>query len=226
MIHLNLYNNKITHRTNKLIREKIRVKAIRKKLKNQYFTILCNNCTGGFILHDLGCRFNTPTINMFFHDLDFFDFIEHFDYYIKQPTIQIDNPHYDPYAPDYPVAVLKGDGNLKDLELHFLHYKTFEEANNKWEIRKARINFEKTYVIWTFMGMEENEELYLRAQNLPCKNKVIFVNHPVDNHKYPDFYYIKGFEDQVGLGQISKFQNLLGKRYYDQFDFVKWINKC
>ena len=80
------------------------------------------------------------------------------------------------------------------------------------------------YVIWTFMGMEPNEELYILAQNLPVKNKVLFVNHPVDQEKYPDFFYIKGFENRIGTGQLGEFMNLKGERYYDQFDFVEWIN--
>lgn len=45
---------------------------------------------------------------MFFHNLDFFDFVEHFEYYIKQPLIQIKNPRYDTNALDYPVAILSG----------------------------------------------------------------------------------------------------------------------
>lgn len=162
---------------------------------------------------------------MFFHDLDFFEFIEHFEYYIKQPLIQIKNPKYDPLAPDYPVAILKGDNGLKDLELHFLHYKNFDEANTKWESRKERIHFDDIFIIWSFVGMGKDENLYARAQNLPFKNKVIFVNHPIDKLKYPSFFYIKGFENQTGLGQISKYQNLFGKRFYDQFNFVKWLNK-
>ena len=41
----------------------------KKKAKNCYrgkCTIVCNNCTGGVILHDLGLKFDTPTINTLF----------------------------------------------------------------------------------------------------------------------------------------------------------------
>ena len=94
-IKMNLYNGKISRRINKWIRTKIVVPTKRRKLEKKDISILCNNCTGGFILHDLGIRFDSPTINMFFHNLDFFDFVEHFEYYIKQPLIQIKNPRYD-----------------------------------------------------------------------------------------------------------------------------------
>lgn len=221
---MNLYNNKISRRTNKWIRQRFIVPKKRKELQREKVSIICNNCIGGFISHDLGLRFDSPTVNMFFHDLDFFDFVEHFDYYIKQPLVQINNPCYDSDAPNYPVAILPGEGLLKNLELHFLHYSSFEEAKQKWESRKKRLDFDNLYVMWTFVGMNYDEELYERAQNLPVKNKVLFVNHPVDKEKYPSFFYIKGFEKQVGLGLISEFMNLKGERYYDQFDYVKWIN--
>lgn len=222
---MNLYNNKITRKLNKFFREKVVVLSKRKQLINKNFTLLCNNCTGGFILHDLGLRFNTPTINMYFHLFDFFDFVEDLDYYLQKPLIQCDNPLYDKNAKDYPVAILQGDDSHKDIELHFMHYSSFEEANEKWETRKSRINRENLFVIWTFKGLEKDEEIYNRAQNLPVENKVFFVNHPVDSRKYPSFYYIKGFEKQVGLGLISEYSDLMGHRYYDQFDYVSWFNK-
>lgn len=75
------------------------------------------------------------------------------------------------------------------------------------------------------MGMPQDEEIYAREQKLPVKNKVLFVNHPVNHEKYPNFFYIKGFENQVGTGQLGAFMNLKGERYYDQFDYVEWINK-
>lgn len=107
---MNLYNNRITRRWNRWIRFRFVTPRLRKRLQKKEISILCNNCTGGFILHDLGLRFDSPTINMFFHGLDFFDFIEHFEHYIKQPLIQIENPRYDKNAPDYPVAILSGGG--------------------------------------------------------------------------------------------------------------------
>ena len=223
-VKMNFYNNKLTKKINNWIRIKIIIPRKRKFLKNKNISILCNNCTGGFIYHDLGLQFKSPTINMFFHSLDFFDFIEHFDYYIKQPLIKIDNTRYDENSFDYPVAQLSGNKIYKDLELHFLHYKTFEEANEKWEKRKQRISLDNLFVIWTFAGIPPDDKIYERAQNLPFENKVIFVNHAVNKDKFPSFYYIKGFENEKGLGLLGSYSNLMGKRYYDQFDYVKWFN--
>ena len=212
---MNLYNNKLTRRTNLWMRRHFIVPQLRAKLSNNDVTILCNNCTAGFVYHDFGMKFKTPTINLFFHGLDFFEFIEHLDYYLHQPLLQIPNPQYDPAAPDYLLAILSGGTDLKDIELHFLHYNFFEKAQEKWEARKKRINPDNLFLIWTFMGMEKDEGLYERTQRLPVKNKVLFVNHPVDHAKYPDFFYIKGFENQICLGQLGEFMDLKGHRYYD-----------
>lgn len=224
---LDFYNRLIGYRWNCFIRNNFINKKKRKKLINNEITILCNNCTGGLVLHDLGLRFNTPTINLFFYETDFFDFIEHLEYYVEQELIE-NIPSKFAESKEYPIGILPGGSKYKDLELHFLHYKSFAEAKEKWENRKRRINWNNIYVIWTFMGsmgQMGNESYYERAQNLPIKNKVIFVNHPVDKNLYPSFYYIKGFEKQDGLGVISLFKNFKGERYYDQFDFVKWLNE-
>ena len=38
-------------------------------------------------------------------------------------------------------------------------------------------------------------------------------------------YCIKGFEKNNELGNIMDYQGLLGKKYYDQFDWVKFLNQ-
>ena len=50
----------------------------KKKAKNCYrdkCSIICNNCTGGVILHDLDLKFDTPTINTLFYSADDFVFL-------------------------------------------------------------------------------------------------------------------------------------------------------
>ena len=44
---------------------------MRKRLKNQDFTILCSNCIGGTIYHRLGLQFRSPTVNLWMHQRDF-----------------------------------------------------------------------------------------------------------------------------------------------------------
>lgn len=72
----------------------------KKRLSNRNFTILCNNCVGGVILHELGERFNSPTVNLFFGAEDYIKFLEKLDYYLSQTLVEVQSDK------DYPVAKL------------------------------------------------------------------------------------------------------------------------
>lgn len=116
---LQKYNIRLWGRMNRVLRHWAN-KAQRKRLINRDFTLLCNNCNGGVISHDLGLQFRSPTVNLFFYEDHFFKFCEKFDYYISQPLTLCEKPMLKPDI-EYPVC------NLGDLELHFLHYHSFEE---------------------------------------------------------------------------------------------------
>lgn len=66
-----------------------KIKAKRHK-GNSSLSIVCNNCTGGIILHDLGLRFNTPTINtLFFNFDDFYYFVQHIEVFAKKELLEL-----------------------------------------------------------------------------------------------------------------------------------------
>ena len=88
----------------------------KKRLANRNFTILCNNCVGGVILHELGERFNSPTVNLFFGAEDYIKFLEKLDYYLSQTLVEVQSDK------DYPVA------KLDDITIYFMHYPSFDEA--------------------------------------------------------------------------------------------------
>lgn len=150
------------------------------RLTNKNFTLLCNNCVGGVILHELGERFNTPTVNLFFSAKDYIRFLEHLDFYLEQNLKEIDSDM------DYPV------GMLGDIPIYFMHYSTFEEAKRSWNKRVARINKSNLYV----MFVQQNgctEELLERFDNLPYKHKIALVPKPTPNIKCA--YYIPSSEE-------------------------------
>lgn len=55
---------------NIFLRKRINTKN-RERLDNKDFSLLSSNCLGGFILHDLGLRFNSPFINLWLKPGDF-----------------------------------------------------------------------------------------------------------------------------------------------------------
>ena len=203
MKNLEIYNTGIGLRWNKLIRNLFVLPGYRRKLKNNSFTILCNNCNGGIITHDLGQRFNSPTVNMFFYGDHFFKFCEKFDYYINLPLEVKPDPIYEPQG-DYPVCA------LGDLELHFLHYKSFDEAKSAWDRRKKRINHDNIFIMWTFFSDTSNE-LLQRFEQLSFKNKVAFTEKKSSD--FPSAFWIRGYSD--GLGVLTRFCGFNGKRIID-----------
>lgn len=210
---LTKFNTKLALRWNFLFRKLFINRHNRKRLQNRDFTLLCNNCNGGVITHDLGLQFRSPTVNMFFYGDHFFKFCERLEYYLEQELTLCREPIHKPDC-EYPVC------NLGDLELHFLHYKDFAEAKETWTRRCQRINRENLFIMWTFFGGTDREQL-ARFDRLPFENKVAFTEKEFPEYK--SAFCIHGHED--GLGVLTLFDGLCGNRVIDQFDYVSWFDQ-
>lgn len=46
------------------------------RLKNKEFSLIANNCNGGFILHDLGLQFRSPFVNLYINPNDYIFILE------------------------------------------------------------------------------------------------------------------------------------------------------
>lgn len=76
-----------------------------RKNNNTSPTILCNNCTAGWVLHDLSLQFRTPTINTLFYSFDeFYLFVQNL-----QEVKGADLHEIESVFP-YPVATIKLSG--------------------------------------------------------------------------------------------------------------------
>ena len=204
--------SKIKNAVNKLQRKSInhRLKA---GLKNHGMSVISANCVGAFILHDLNEPFNSPFVNLYLSPKDFIRYLQNMEFYHQQPL------EFVPSKKSYPV------GKLADIEIHFMHYHSTEEAMQKWQERSARINPDNLFIMMTDKDGAQGiayEDL-LAFDRLPFKNKVVFTHKP-----YPELksaFYIKGFEQQNQVGDLFAFSSWNGMKYYDQFDYVAWFNQ-
>lgn len=198
--------DRINWRLRKLINEKNR-----KKLTNTSFSFIASNCNGGFILHDLGMRFNSPFINLWIKPKDFIRILSDFREYMDAPLTFVKEDGI-----DYPI------GKLLDAKIYFMHYESEEEAESKWKERKQRIDHDNLFILFTDRDGCTYDDL-LDFDRLPFKNKIVFTKRP-----YPDIksaVYIKGFENQDSVGDCFAYMPKgFGKKYYDQFDYVSWFN--
>ena len=182
------------------------------RLKNKDFSVFSNNCNGACICHDLGLQFHSPFVNLFLSAEDYIKFLGDPQGYLDETLAFIEHPNV-----DYPVA------KLKDITLYFVHYQTPEEAEAAWERRKKRINWDNLFVL---MSDQDGctDEILQRFDNLPYKNKAVFIHLPK-----PDFHsavYIPGFEAEEAVGNCDAFVNgYSGRKYFDAFDYVKWFNE-
>ncbi len=65
-------------------------------------------------------------------------------------------------------------GKLDDIEIHFFHYKTNEEALKKWNERKKRINYDNLIVKFCDRDSATEEDIKNFAE-LNYKNKVLIT---------------------------------------------------
>lgn len=199
---------KIKNKVINLLHERINKKN-RKRLKNTTPTLICSNCAGGFIYHWLGLKFRSPFINLFLTPEDFIKALENFDEFINTPLKEVKNS-----GEDY----LVGEGAY-DIKVYFMHYKNFEEAVQKWNERKTRINKNNMGIILSNYSVE-GSELLKRFDLLPYKHKIVFVDKPVENLE--STFYLKKFTP--GRKNLYRTISLSGKRCIDQFDYVEFIN--
>lgn len=183
----------------------------RLRLKNRRPTIIASNCIGTFMYYDLKMRFQSPTINLSFEMNDYVRFLENLRWYLEQPVIPFEDDRF-----EYPC------GMVGDVEIRFNHYKTFEEAAEKWNERRQRIDWDNLFVI----GIDGDGCTYESLQRfdaLPYSNKVIFTNKP-----YPEFasaYYLPGFEERDRVGRATDFKDQFWiRRYMDSFDYISFLN--
>jgi uncharacterized protein (DUF1919 family) len=176
------------------------------------FTIIANNCIAGFLYQKYNLQYYSPTIGLKFSQEDFVKFCAKFEYYINCKLEEI----YDKKALgvgdiDYPI------GKLDDVIIYFQHYKNFEDAYEKWEIRKRRINYEKLFFVFVVYNNTSIEILKL-FESLPLKNKLIMTNED----RFPCSISV-ALHNGLDLWFETMKNNLWGKKYYEQYDFFKWF---
>jgi len=188
----------------------------RKKLRRTDFSIICNNCLAWGIYHKMGLQYTTPTVGLFFYSEDYINFLENFEYYIRQP-LKFTHTSKHPEANElrktirYPIGIL-GD----DVEIQFLHYEDESEVANNWARRTKRINFDNLFFIYGD-GELFREEFLHRYQELPFVHKIFFSSKPRRN--YECVVFIRDYANVPHCGDMTR-----NRKYEKYLDLTKWLN--
>lgn len=193
------------------------IKKQRKRLKNHDATIISSNCNGGVIASDLGMRFNSPFVNLFIKASDYIKLLSDLKGYMELELCFV--KEWDSLYGNvpYPTAY------LGDVKIYFMHYDSEEVAKAAWNRRRARINWDNMYILFTDRSYCTQADLEA-FDALPYEHKIVFTHLPHSEIK--SSYYIRGYEGEEKVGLLSDWQDESNpvKKVYDQFDVVGWLN--
>lgn len=181
-------------------------------------SIISNNCTGGAVLHELGAEFKTPTINLQILPEEYPKFCQNFKKYMEtelEICINISELHKRYLKkmfggiPDMPL------GLIDDILVCFQHYGTFEEAKEKWDERKAKIDYDHIGFIFHARGPEYRNEAE-EFMELDIPNKLVLAQD----------FEIDGAANFAGEAFSAINGKALITQIYDWRKYVKNQDEC
>ena len=182
----------------------------KKQISNTDFSIICNNCWGGYVYRRYGLPYCTPTVGLYFFADDFVKLCSDVKGYMNEPLEFIsytESKHRqkleEKKQTNIPIA------RLGDIEAVFLHYATQQEAEEKWKRRVERINYDN--LIFKFSKMEgATNELLKRFDQFDFAKKICFVPSGDDSNIQCGV----PFESVCGNGEIKN----------DTGEYARYIN--
>ncbi|BCZ46667.1 hypothetical protein psyc5s11_27340 [Clostridium gelidum] len=183
-------------------------------LKDENFSIICNNCLGGFIYQHYNIEYRTPTLGLFFLARDYVKFLSDIKFYLSK-QLEFINPKESIYYDDFKNSELSMDfpiAKLYDIEIFFMHYKNEEEVIEKWTRRIDKINWKNLIIVFA-----ENEtcnlDIIKQFDALPFSNKICFTR---DDH--PDIKsscFIEEMKDPKRLWDVETIM-----KHFDITEFI------
>lgn len=203
------------------------VKLLNKRKYNRYvkrikersadleeFTLLTSDCMAGLIYHTMGRKFLSPTINMSIKDPDFLKFLTNMKYYFDSEIRFIESD-------SYPKGLI-GEGD-REIRINFEHYKTNDEAMNKWNDRKNRMT-DNVFVVVADQNLSDDEMDTFRnlEEYINVKRKIMFTWNP-ERADGKEIFCVKPY----GRKRIKNWSKIRKDGYRDYevfFDYVAWLN--
>lgn len=166
----------------------------KKRIKSREFTVISNNCWAGKLYQYLDMPYLSPTVGLYFFADDYIKLLKNLKHYMSldMKFISYKDSKYCEVLKDHNQTD-KPIGILDDVEIIFLHYKTEEEAYEKWNRRKERINWNNLYIKFSKMNLctEKHMEEFSK---LPFEKKILLGTRKTP--KYSCEVYWSGETDE------------------------------
>lgn len=142
-------------------------------LKNKSVAVISNNCTGGYVYQYFGLEYCSPTAGLFLTGEDYVKLCTDLKGYFSKGLVFISSENSKNKAMlcgshnwgNYPVAY------LGDIEVYFMHYRSKEEAEQKWKRRISRVDFNNLMLMFAESDMSTPTDIAAFCE-LPTKNKI------------------------------------------------------
>ncbi|MDR3314123.1 MAG: DUF1919 domain-containing protein [Oscillospiraceae bacterium] len=181
-------------------------------------SILCNNCIGGLLCHDLGLEFRSPTVNLWMYPDDFCRFAQDVQLFLAAEWVELP-PHTEDNE-KYPKALLRCAAG--EITLYLQHYKTFDAAKAAWQRRATRMDFENLYLLCEWRDLTRRQLAALEA--LPYARKAILTRTAAPP-EFPHAVELKGYQGKRYKGGDILRRPIWGvKRRYEEWDAVGFLN--
>ena len=201
-------------------KEKQHLQQLRKQYTGQPCSIISNNCVGGVIYHNLGLRFDSPTINLYIKGIEYLEFCKHLEYYAKCPLVECT----DSMDVTCPVGTLiPTDDDHIPVHIYFEHDDNFAQAKEKWMERFSRVDYDNVFFIWEFYDTLYDHDMLYSFDRLPLKHKLI-----ITHRELPDLQNavtVHCYQNDQPFAQMLASKGLSGKRYLDEIDYVDFLNR-
>lgn len=169
--------------------------------------IISNNCLAGFIYQDIGLQYSSPTIGLYFFFPDYILFLSDLEKYlyseltfVKYSKYELGNERYSKAQHKYPIGLLDNQ-----LEIHFLHYKSEQEAEKNWKRRLERVDLNNLVVLGTQLDLCTESDI-TDFDRLPFENKYFLTRSNLDLRSVQ---FVKEFANNPKIGDPYRNGHLL-----------------
>lgn len=200
----------------KVWRRRIAAKVMRRRVVNRDFTIISNDCWGGMAYEELAMRYDTPFVGLFVVIEDYMRLLRRPQFYCEakmefatQSRRQEINSWREAIRKPYPIGVLNGD-----VEVHFVHYASRDEAETKWMRRARRIHWENLLVKVCWHDDDRMEDWLREFDGMAYAKKISLVPN-----ESPDLRHAVRLRDYTTDGSAQYWSS------HRHFDVAAWLNR-
>jgi len=189
-------------------------------VKNKNFVIISDDCWGGSVYQWYKRPYNSPFVGLFLYAPCYMKLLSDFDYYMDKKLEFVDATKYPDLPKIYPVGV------LGDIEIHFPHYTTEEEAEKKWKRRTLRMKEETNKDNYFFKfsdGAGATADDFESFHKLPFKNRLsisIKEYEPLNGGDHIKMYESYGNKNERVPNGVKLF-----KLTFIYFNLNKWFTR-